>query len=99
MWEPFGEAAWRVTLAGLVFGAGLPALYAVGVRWTELGSGGDTGTDAASSVPSRVRRVLGIVCFALVLIAVAMGLLIIVASGLDKEISFEHVYPTLVPKG
>ena len=99
MWELFVGAAWRVTVAGVVFGAGLPALYAVGVRWTVLGSGGDTGTYAPSSAPSRVRRVLGIVCFALVLIAVAMGLLIVVASGLGKEVSFEHGYPTLVPKG
>jgi hypothetical protein len=52
----------------------------------------------ASSVPAGTNRVLGVVCFVLVVAAVAIGITIIVAAGLGKQVSFEHVFPTLVPK-
>jgi hypothetical protein len=43
-------------------------------------------------------RVLGVVCFAVVLACVALGITYIVASGVGKALSFEHVYPTLTDK-
>ncbi len=32
------DGAWRVLLAGLVFGAGLPVVFALGIRSLRLGS-------------------------------------------------------------
>ncbi len=32
------------------------------------------------------------------IVCVALGITVIVAAGMGKEVSFEHVYPTLVPK-
>jgi hypothetical protein len=102
MWNLFFDAAWQVVFYGLIFGAGLPALFAVGVRSTVLanhahdGSAGTIGV--TSSVPSAVNRVLGIVCFVVVVAAVAIGITLIIAAGLGKEVSFEHIYPTIVPK-
>jgi hypothetical protein len=101
MWNLFWDAAWRVAIAGFVFGAGLPALFAVGVRSTVVArqsNGAGTDPQVVSSIPRPVNQVLGIVCFAAVLIAVVVGITIIVAAGLGKEVSFDHVYPTLVPK-
>jgi hypothetical protein len=107
MWDLFVTAAWKVTVAGFVFGVGLPVLFALGVRSTVLAStgssaGGAGGGEAAavpSSVPAGANRLIGFTCFALVLIAVVIGLLVIIAAGLGKEVSFDHLYPTVAPKG
>jgi hypothetical protein len=98
MWSLFFDAAWRVTIAGLIFGAGLPALFAVGVRASVLASGEGAAAGVESSMPPGVNRAIAITCYVLVVAAVAVGILIIIAAGLGKEVSFEHVFPTLVPK-
>jgi hypothetical protein len=96
MWELFWQAAWKVVVAGLVLGAGLPAVFALGVRLSATGAG-------ATSVPvDRARgafRALGLVCFVVVALAVALGITVIVAAGFGKMVSFAHVVPTLVDKG
>jgi hypothetical protein len=91
------EAAWKVLLAGLIFGAGLPALFAVGIRSLAAASGGDAQAHGpgASPRPHPAGRLIACVCFTLVLAAVALGIAFIVATGLGKALSFEHVYPTL----
>ncbi|GAA0236479.1 hypothetical protein [Cryptosporangium japonicum] len=91
------EAAWKVLLIGLVLGAGLPTLFAFGIRTMAWGQGGSAEVDTASA-PHPVGRVIGILCFALVLLAVFLGITYIVAYGFGKELSFEHVYPTIQNK-
>lgn len=91
------EGAWQVLLVGLLLGAGLPAVFAVGIRAMAYGTGGPAGVDT-SAAPHPAGRVLGFLCFAVVLLAVALGILFIVSSGLGKELSFEHIYPTLKDK-
>jgi hypothetical protein len=79
----FLQAAWKVLLYSLLLGAGLPIVYAVGVRALAIG-----GRRAEIVGPAGVRRhPLGV------------GLTYVVASGQGKMLSFDHVYPTLVPKG
>ena len=95
------EAGWRVLLAGLLLGAGLPALFAVGIRAMAYGAGGDaevhsSGTAGPASHP--VGRAVGVLCFAIVLAAIALGITFIVATGFGKALSFEHIFPTLVAK-
>ena len=95
------EAGWQVLLAGLLLGAGLPALFAAGIRAMAYGAGGEAeahaaGTAAPAAHP--VGRTIGYLCFALVLAAVALGITFIVASGFGLALSFEHVHPTLVSK-
>lgn len=95
------EGAWKVLVAGLVLGAGLPMLFAVGIRATAYGTGGDAEVHAAGvSGPAAhpVGRLIGYLCFAIVLLGVALGITFIVASGFGKALSFEHFYPTLVAK-
>jgi hypothetical protein len=97
----FLQDAWKVLLYSLVLGAGLPVVYALGVR--ALAIGGPSGGAGAYADAPVVRRnpvgtVLATVCFLVVLAGVAVGLTYVVASGQGKMLSFDHVYPTLVPK-
>jgi hypothetical protein len=90
---------WRVLLAGLALGAGLPALFALGVRSTAWGAGGDAevhpdGTAAPAAHP--LGRIVAIVCFLVVVLAVALGITFIVATGMGRTLSFTHLYPTIV---
>lgn len=90
--------AWKVLIVGLVLGAGLPTIFALGVRSLAYGAGGDSqsGSTAAARAPHPIGTLLGTVCFAIVLIAVALGITFIVATGYGKTLSFAHVYPTIV---
>lgn len=98
MFDLFLQAAWKVLVAGLVLGAGIPVLFAFGVRFTAQGVGGEAMT-APSSGSRAGYHALGIACFLLAAVAVALGITVIVASGLGKMVSFDHVLPTLVDKG
>jgi succinate dehydrogenase/fumarate reductase cytochrome b subunit len=91
------EGAWKVLAAGLVLGAGLPAVFAFGIRSLAWGTGGTAEIDT-STAPHPIGRVLAAACFALVLAGIALGITIVVASGFGKVVSFEHVYPTLIDK-
>ena len=96
MLELFAETAWKVALAGLLLGAGLPAVFALGIRFSAAGSGGSA-VDAPN--PRAGYKALAVLCFLVVAVAVALGITVVVASGFGKMVSFEHVYPTLVDKG
>jgi hypothetical protein len=91
------EGAWKVLLVGLVLGAGLPAVFAVGVRSLAWGTGGAAEV-AVDTRPHPIGRVLAGVCFLVVLAGIAVGLTIILAAGQGKVVSFEHVYPTIIDK-
>jgi hypothetical protein len=90
------DGAWRVLLAGLVFGAGLPAVFAVGIRSLAWGAGGSAEVSGAAGNPFG-KAVAG-VCLVVVLAGVALGITIIAAAGFGKAVSFEHGYPTVVAK-
>ncbi len=77
------DALWQVALVGLLLGAGLPALFALGVR--SLNSGrvlttGGTGAPGASatSTASAAGKAGAYVCFGICLLAVAFGIVVIV---------------------
>ncbi|MFI1990709.1 hypothetical protein [Actinoplanes sp. NPDC020271] len=93
--------AWKVLAASLILGAGLPAIFALGIRSLAYGAGGDaevheTGTAGPKAHP--IGTIGGYVAFALVLLGIALGITFIVATGLGKALSFEHLYPTIVDK-
>ncbi|MCC2592649.1 hypothetical protein LKO27_04360 [Tessaracoccus sp. OS52] len=95
--ELFGlllEGGWRVLLAGLVLGAGLPAVFAVGIR--TLSYGAVDGQEVSDHQPHPWARVIAVVCFAIVLAAVALGIGIVVASGFGMRV--EYGWPLFVPK-
>jgi succinate dehydrogenase/fumarate reductase cytochrome b subunit len=91
------EAAWKVLAVGLVLGAGLPMVFAFGVRSLAWGTGG-TAEVAVDAKPHPLGRALALLCFAVVVAGVALGLFVIVAAGQGKVVSFDHGYPTIVDK-
>ena len=83
-------------VAGLVLGAGIPALFAVGVRLTASGRAAAMPDGIAG--PEARCTVTGAACFLVAALAVALGIPVVVAAGFGKTVSFEHVFPTLVDK-
>ncbi|MCB1253761.1 MAG: hypothetical protein M9891_02805 [Austwickia sp.] len=90
-------AAGKVLVISLLVGAGLPALFALGVKSMAYGAGGAAELDQAA--PHPIGKVVGVAIFALVLFFIGTGIAIVVASGLGMSVSFEHIFPTFVPKG
>ncbi len=74
------SSLWQVVLVGLIFGAGLPALFALG-GMRSLASGG-SGENARPTPPRHHRCV---VCFAVVLIAIIAGILLLTADFLSSS--------------
>ncbi|MGZ8176998.1 hypothetical protein ACXVUM_03640 [Williamsia sp. SKLECPSW1] len=69
------EAIFKVLVVGLVLGAGLPALFAVGLRLFAAGSG-DTGTDGATTAPGNpALKAAGIALFTLIGVVILVGIL------------------------
>ena len=91
------ESVWKILLVGLILGAGLPALFAVGVRGLAIGNGHES-ADGAVHKPNPLGNVLAAIAFLIVIAAIVLGILIIVSSGFGMKVSFEHIYPTLVDK-
>lgn len=90
------EGAWKVLAVSLVLGAGMPMVFGLGIRALALGTGGDAEVDHAQ--PQPIGKVLAALCLLIVLAGVAVGITVVVASGFDKAVSFEHIYPILVKK-
>jgi hypothetical protein len=87
-----GEAIWKVLLASLVLGAGLPAVFALGIRSLAWGTGGDAEVDHAPGHPAG--KVVAGILFVLVGYGILTGLLFIIASGQGKTLDFSTVIPT-----
>ena len=94
----FLDAAWKVLVWSLVLGAGLVAVFAVGVRVLVPDEATVDGDGTASRSGNPVRVALATACFLVAAAGVALGLTYIVAAGQGKVLSFDHGYPTLVPK-
>jgi hypothetical protein len=95
------EGAWQVLVAGLLLGAGLPVLFGLGIRSLAYGAGGEAevhDSGVTGPTPHPIGTVVGWALFAIVLLVVLLGITFIVASGFGKELSFEHIYPTIVSK-
>lgn len=74
------HALWKIVVVGLICGAGLPAVFAVGLKALSFGSGDDGATAGGSATATRhpVGVVLAAVCFAVVLAAIAWGIYLVV---------------------
>ena len=80
------SALWRIVVAGLVFGAGLPALFGVGL-WLLNGSsrpaltGGDGVAAPATITRNPAAVAAAALCFAVVLAAIGWGVYLILDGG------------------
>ena len=95
------EGAWQVLAIGLILGAGLPAVFALGIRSLAWGAGGEAEvheSGVTGPTPRPIGTVLGWALFVVVVLAALLGITFIVASGFGKALSFEHIFPTIVDK-
>ena len=86
------DAAWKVLLVSLVLGAGLPALFAAGIRSLAWGTAHES---SGATTVHPAGRVIAYLCFALVIAAIALGILVVVSSGLGMKVDFSHGLPML----
>lgn len=75
-------ALWQIVAVGLLCGAGLPALFAVGLRALNT-CGGSTEPVGGDQIVggSRTGQALAVLCFAVVLAAIAWGIYLIAAGA------------------
>lgn len=78
------DSLWQVVLVGLLLGAGLPSVFALGMR--SLASGRTE--DGRAGVLGRAGAV---VCFAVVVIAIVAGILLLTADFLSNSLGI-HVF-------
>lgn len=91
----FGEIA-MVLLVGVVVGAGLPAIFAIGIRGLAYGAGGDAEISHEKGHP--IGKLVAALCFGVVLLVIAMGITIVVSSGLGYKVDFGTGLPTFSHK-
>jgi hypothetical protein len=76
-------ALWQIVVFGLIAGAGLPAVFALGLRALAMGARTDTDTGHSAQIVggNPVGMVLGGLCFAIVVAGIAGGIYFIVAGS------------------
>ena len=85
------HALWQIVVVGLLCGAGLPAVFAIGLRALQLGTapvpagsvgsgsvGSGSGGSAPAVRPTPLALVAAGICFAVVLAAIIWGIYLIV---------------------
>lgn len=94
------DAAWKILLIGGVLGAGLPTLFALGVRTMAWSAGGDAEIHEEGVLPKPhpMGRALAYVIFGFVVLVVLLGISYIVAHGLGYNLAFNGVMPSFVPR-
>ena len=94
------DAVWRVLAIALLLGAGLPTLFAFGIRAFAWGTGGDAEEHTEGVIPRGhlLGRVVGCVLFGVVVLAVMAGIAYIAAHGMGWVVTFDGIVPVLTPK-
>ncbi|SOC57047.1 hypothetical protein SAMN05421879_11070 [Ornithinimicrobium cerasi] len=91
------QGAAQVLLVGLLLGAGLPAIFALGIRALAWAEGRDA--EVSHAEPQPLGRVLAYLCFALAGIGVLLGLAVIVSGGVGMELVMDGLVPTIRREG
>jgi hypothetical protein len=81
----------KVLVVGLVLGAGLPAIFALGLVAFSKGSGDDGSEGGAVVAPNPVLKVLGLVVFAFVAAVVVIAILYITKATIIHHFGFNPV--------
>lgn len=85
------EAALRVLIAAIIVGAGLPILYAFGVRQLAINSAG------SDHSPWRIRfhHAIAYLSFTVAVLMVLLGLSYIIAHGFGVDVTFDGFVPVI----
>ena len=82
------ESVLKVLVIGLVLGAGLPAVFAVGMVAYSNGAGGE-GADGTVSAPNPVLKYVGLLLFILVAAVIVLALLWITRTTIIHHFGFD----------
>lgn len=93
MWLSALDGAWRVLAAGLLLGAGLPVLFALGVKSLAWANGDLSGLKA-----NRAGKLVAAALFTVVVLAILLGIGYIVAHGFGYVIGWSGWLPTITQK-
>ncbi|SEK74884.1 hypothetical protein [Rhodococcus maanshanensis] len=88
------DSLWQVVAVGLLLGAGLPAIFALGLRALDSGAATDPAaatTDPAATATARkpVAVIAAGACFAVVIVAIITGILFIMQGFLSHTFGIE----------
>ncbi len=92
------EAIWKVLLVSVLLGAGLPMLFAVGIRALAAGEGGTS--EVSQARPKPLGKLAAGVIFLVVAYVIACGLVYIIATGkgANYDIGFKYLLPEITKK-
>lgn len=82
------DSLWQVVVIGLVLGAGLPTIFALGVRFMATRP---VNPDGSVGKRSTGGTVAGVLCFTVVLVAVVTGILFVMKDFLDHDLGI-HLF-------
>ncbi|WP_265445033.1 hypothetical protein [Flexivirga meconopsidis] len=87
-WATIADGTGKVIVAGLLFGAGLPLLFSLGIRLWDIGSGGEhaDGTVTAGK-PAALYAAYAV--FAVVAAAIVIGVLYITQKSIDHYLGIQ----------
>jgi Trk-type K+ transport system membrane component len=90
----------EVLIAGIIVGAGLPALFALGIKALAWGTGGESEEHAEGELPKPhpVGRVIAVILFAIVIAIVALGITYIALHGLGWKVEFDGLMPVFTKR-
>jgi hypothetical protein len=91
-------AAEHVLIYGFLLGAGLPVIFAVGVRALAGVPGTAPDGSVTPSDPGLGNKLLAYLAFGVVIFAVIVGIMVIVGAGLGMVVTFDNLIPSLEPK-
>ena len=85
------DGAWKVLVAGLLLGAGIPTLFALAVNGLATAEGGEA---AAGAAPRPVSKLVALVFFIIILTLVVYGLAWLIFTSLGFKVGFNGPFPT-----
>lgn len=91
------QDAFQILLVGLLLGAGLPTLFAIGVRGLAMGQNGER-TAATAYRPNPRGAVIAGGAFLIIVAAISIGLMVLIAPGFGMAVDFSGVIPRLKDK-
>jgi hypothetical protein len=84
------EAILKVLVVGLVLGAGLPALFGIGLVAFSHGAGGAE-ADGTTATPNPALKALGLLIFAVVAVVIVIAILYITKATIIHHFGFNPV--------
>lgn len=87
-WASMADGTAKVVVAGLIFGAGLPLLYTLGIRLQDTGDDEEQ-PDGSLTIGQHLSHWTAYAIFAVIIAAVIIGVLYITQQSIDHYLGIE----------